>query len=147
MTVVSSAPDILTCAVRDYDPATDEACVYKAWLNSYQAPAMRMWALDARSYYRRMRMRVDALLRRGADLRMAVDPDDRNVILGWGCAEPPVLHYVYVKEAYRHQGIALTLLAALGLAQEKKIVCTHWTLYADAVAEKHPRLLVRCELF
>lgn len=146
--VPRSAEDILTAAVRDFDLERDGNFIYHSWGNSYRDAALGAWGdIPKATYYKRVRARIDALIRRGAEIKLAVDPDDPNIILGWMCAEAPVLHYVYVKEAYRGQGIAMTLLAAVGLAAQKILPCSHWTPFAEQVAAKHPALLRRVDLF
>jgi GNAT superfamily N-acetyltransferase len=148
-----SAEDILTAAVRDFEPEVDGNFVYSSWLNSYRESAIGGWksptgeAMALGVYYKRARSRIDALIKRGAELKVACDPEDTNIILGWMCAEDPVLHYVYVKEAYRRQGIALSLLAACGLSSSRIIPCSHWTPSAEEVAAKRPSLLRRVDLF
>jgi hypothetical protein len=143
-----SAEDILTASVRDYVESVDHNFIYNSWINSYRDYAP--WAkadVPRATIYKRLRERIDNLLLRGCELKIACDPEDTNLILGWMCAEPPVLHYIYVKEAYRHQGIALTLMASVGLSSSNIIPCTHWTSYAELIAAKRPRLLRRVDLF
>lgn len=60
---------------------------------------------------------VSALLARGAKLVVACNPEDEDQILGWACAEEDdrkcVVHYVYVKDPYRKDGLSTELLGAL----------------------------------
>ena len=140
--------DVLTATVRDFDMEKDGNFIYHSWGNSYREAALGAWGdIPKATYYKRVRLRIDTLLKRGAELKIACDPDNQDIILGWMCAESPVLHYVYVKEAYRKQGIALTLLNACGLSSTNVIPCSHWTPYAELVAAKRPRLLRRVDLF
>lgn len=144
----SVSVDVLTAAVRDFARETDENFVYDSWGNSYRDACIAAWGpMDKAVYYKRLGRRIAALLIRGAELKLAVDPADPLLFLGWICAEPPLLHYVYVKRAYRGQGIALSLLAACGLASERTLLCTSWTPYADRIAAQRPSLLRRVELF
>lgn len=61
--------------------------------------------------------RVRALLARpDTVLRVAVLPDDEDAIIGWAAvsaADPPELHYVYVRKDARNQGVARILLAGI----------------------------------
>ena len=50
-------------------------------------------------------------LRHGGRLWIASPVDDPTLYLGWICASPEVLHFVYVKRKLRRQGIAGALLA------------------------------------
>lgn len=38
-------------------------------------------------------------------------PNDEDVILGYAVFQPKILHYVFVKEAFRENGIAKSLVA------------------------------------
>ena len=138
--------DILTATVREMIEG-DKNFVYHSWIGSYRENAPVPGTVPRATVCKRIRERIDTLLKRGAELKIACDPDDTNIILGWICAEPPALHYIYVKEAYRQQGIALTLLNSVGLASARVIPCTHWTPFAEQVAAKRPALLRRVDLF
>lgn len=143
-----AAEDILTVAVRDFVMERDGNFVFHSWGNSYRDAALGAWGdIPKATYYKRVRGRIEALIKRGAELKIACDPDDANIILGWMCAEAPVLHYAYVKEAYRRQGIALSLLAACELSSPRVIPCSHWTPFAEEIAFKRPSLLRRVDLF
>ena len=60
---------------------------------------------------------VTSLLARGAKVVVACNPEDEDQILGWACAEQDeykcVVHYVYVKDPYRKDGLSTELLGAL----------------------------------
>jgi hypothetical protein len=140
--------DVLTATIRDFVRVSDENFIFHSWGNSYRDAALAAWGdMPKATYYKRVRTRIEALLSRGAELKLAVDPDDPNLILGWACAEAPVLHYVYIKEAYRRQGLALQLMGAVGLANARVIPCSHWTPHAELVASKRPALFRRVDLF
>lgn len=72
---------------------------------------------------------------------IACDPLDVNVIYGYMVVgkhdENPLLHYVYVKSAFRRLGIANTLLKEAGLDPDK-LVFSHWTFETDRLVEKFP---------
>ena len=53
-------------------------------------------------------------------------PDTPDVILGWVCCQPGVVHYVYVKADFRQMGLASTLLHA-ALTPIVDLVYTHYT--------------------
>lgn len=140
--------DALTSTVRDYEKDRDEGLVYHSWSNSYREAVQHRWGdIPLYSYYKRMRASIDALLARGAEVKIACDPDDQNLIMGWACAEPPALHYVYVKEVYRRQGIGASLVRACGLSSSQVIPCSHWTAFAEEISSNKPRLFRRVDLF
>lgn len=68
---------------------------------------------------------------------VACTAEDENAILGWVCAAPPVLHYVYVKAPFRGLGIGAALLsAAIPTARSYNISVTHWTPKVRAWRER-----------
>ena len=97
-------------------PATeaDKPFIYSSWLKSYRE-APHNGALPNRVYYRAQTALIDELLD-SPTVRVLVarSPVDALIIRGWGCADGPVLHYVYVKSVCRRQGIADALLRELG---------------------------------
>ncbi len=83
-----------------------------------------LWA-TAKHYHANMGKRMRRLLSQ-ADFLVACDPDDQDELMGWVCYGPGVLHYVYVKEAYRRNGLGKELVAST--RQDLSTVeVTHWT--------------------
>ena len=63
-------------------------------------------------------------------LLAACDPDDLDVILGYVCYEPDVLHFVYVKGGFRRLGIGNRLMDEAGHLREMRdspVVVSHRT--------------------
>ena len=62
-------------------------------------------------------------------LLVACDPDDPDVIWGYVAftEENPVLHFVYVKGAFRRLGIGTRLLSEAGLILDEPVVVSHRT--------------------
>lgn len=62
-----------------------------------------------------VRAGLDAIFRSGADIVVACSEEHPEVILGFvvGNAKAHVLWYVYVKEAYRREGISVNLIEAI----------------------------------
>lgn len=111
-------------AIREYRPE-DEDFVYHALLNSFRRSHFRgPWPTDI--YYKAGRYSIDRLV--GAEARwgcrtiMAWSPADAGSgfdLYGYAIVESgfdrPVVHYVYVKDAWRRRGFARRLLAAAGI--------------------------------
>ena len=57
----------------------------------------------------------------------ACDPDDLDVILGYICYEPDVLHFVYVKGGFRRMGIGSRLLREAGIDISEDVIVSHRT--------------------
>jgi hypothetical protein len=98
------------CAFRPYAPATDLPFLFKAWISSYEKSP---WAGTIPSHlgYDIHKATIHQLLLRGMKVTMAVNPDDDQQILGFLAHEPGLLHYVFVKDLFRRQGVATKLLA------------------------------------
>ena len=73
---------------------------------------------------------VDRLLRHSATT-VAFLPEEPDEILGWVCTDGFILHYVYVKQAYRRRDVATKLLRA-----DVMRFCTHETRAGRAFVSK-----------
>lgn len=106
-----------------------------SWLKSFQG-SYHVKKLPAWLYRQQHHKIVTQLLARSLVL-VACDEAAPNVIWGWTCAEmindTLVVHYTYVKEAFRGFGIASKLIAEL-LAHEtpEALVYTHDTKSANS---------------
>jgi GNAT superfamily N-acetyltransferase len=96
--------------------------------------------LPPRHFFRFMRGKMTGL-RDLADIHIACDPEDKNLILGWSCTQGPILHYLYVKRFYRKQGLGVQLLAPL--AGYREIYCAHWTPLFEKFSRNKPQLYRR----
>jgi GNAT superfamily N-acetyltransferase len=77
---------------------------------------------------------------------VACDTVDPNVIYGYlvkgtylegSLGEVPVVHYLYVKAAFRKMGIARTLVEASKVPLDK-FSFSHWTFAMDGLIERLP---------
>jgi len=116
-------PSGATFKIRAYEPS-DEGFVLKSWLKSYRtAPAN--FRLRDREYYEERMPLVKHLVDRGRVL-LAVDVEDPDLAFGWVCYEKNVLHYVYVKEAFRRLGIATELFEhSINIDGAEPVYLTH----------------------
>lgn len=105
--------------------AEDLNFVTSSWLKSFRGSAM-FKGIPNESYYRDHQNLIKDILVR-ADTLIAANPEDEEQILGWICTEhETVMHYIYVKEPFRHLGIAAGLIqTALDLV-ETNIYYTHY---------------------
>ncbi len=89
--------------------------VFKAWISSFEGSP---WAgvVPAHVYYDIAKMSINQLLHRGMKIALAVNPDDDNQIIGFIAYESsgPLLHYLFVKDLFRGEGVAKALLAFAG---------------------------------
>lgn len=90
----------------------DRNFVRSSWLRSYRE--LTKWA-PKDAYFRLHHDVVEGLLARARCVVAAAKDDDAHV-LGWACGEPsdshPLLHFAYVKQAYRNHGLATKLVDA-----------------------------------
>ncbi len=87
--------------------------------------------IDSDRYYAVYTHIIDQLLsRRDSIVRLAVLEDDLDVCLGWSLSENKKLHYVYVKEDYRCQGIGASLMP------DKFDTVTHLTKIGQSIRKK-----------
>lgn len=120
---------------------TDAHFIASSWLKSYRdSPATA--AVPSQTFYYWHHRVIEVVLARAAVL-VACDPDDPDTIVGWACAEAMpgalVLHYVYVKHAFRRFGIARALVRALQAAEPgtDQIFATHATRRALGIMREH----------
>lgn len=105
--------EVVPFRVRSY--RGESAFVAHSWLRSYQsAPAVRNVPVD--DYYKFHARLVSKLIDRG-QVYIAVHAEHPELFLGHVCGERDergcVVHYTYVKSAYRRTGIATALWRAL----------------------------------
>lgn len=100
-------------SLRTVEPG-DMPFVWDSWLRSYRESP---WAgVIPNNLYREVTQAVITELRaRGAIITLAVRRDDPNEILGYVCHERVpggvAVHYVFIKDAVRRQGLASELLS------------------------------------
>ncbi len=106
---------------REFDPETDYNCVLSDWAKSMKNSEFA-GVCPNNEWHRLMKMVLDGVLDRGAEIVVAVSDEDRDHILGWTCYERSlsgvsVVHYVFVKDDFREDhgiGKALLGIAAQG---------------------------------
>ena len=63
---------------------------------------------------------------RNSSITLACDPDDPDTVWGYVCSDGELLHFIYVKSAFRGFGIGGCLLRAIGIPKGK-IMISHRT--------------------
>ncbi len=101
----------------------DSAFMYSTWLNSYHYDS---WARTTSKtvFFTQYKQVIDNILTRSM-FTVAALKDDPEVILGYLISEPGIVHYLFVKEAFRKFGIATSLVKAV--LQEDRFIITHKT--------------------
>ena len=101
----------LQIAIRLHE-ATDEDFIYSTWMKSFRDNSYAR-AVPTQLYNIGQRKRINKILsKEGVNVLIACDAETPELIYGYAVMErtPDVLHYVYVKSAYRKLGIAKALL-------------------------------------
>lgn len=130
--------------IRLYNPETDKGFVFSSFLDGlyYGNPYYR--EIDKASYYKNYSTVVEHLLtKQGSVPLIACLEDDEDVILGFAILEAnklngeansafkgDLLHYVFVKKAWRGKGIASALVP------KNVTVVSHLTKPGAAIARK-----------
>lgn len=112
----------------------DISFIYSTWLKSYRTGSGLGLASGKHAYFLLYNSIIDQILKRdGVIPTIAADPGEPQVIYGYLVAEPGVVHYIYVKEAFRKFGIASDLYKRCG----KPKIITHRTREITPLLEKY----------
>ncbi len=109
----------------------DQAFIISSWLKSFWAHNSMWHWIGSQPFHRHWHSRVEALARPGL-VTIAAHPERTVQIFGWVCSSGPQLHYVYVKDFYRRQGVGTALLKARSSPRD----CSFWTEYAEHLQDK-----------
>lgn len=101
--------------LRQANPS-DESFIYNSWLKSYKNSDFAR-SIPARTYYAMHHLVIERILSRpSTQVLVACDPTAPDVLYGYVVMESvgdlSVVHYCYVKQAFRRLGIASALLAS-----------------------------------
>jgi hypothetical protein len=103
----------LPIIVRPGNPETDINYVRSSWLRSYVESEFAR-SINHDLYFQKHTRLVNDLLSR-CQVTVACDPEDETFIFGWMAFEPDpaCIHYVNVKNKYRHYGVAKRLVTSV----------------------------------
>lgn len=128
---VTDAPAAAHVTMRPYE-IDDAKFILHSWLKSMRG--MYRDAKDA-DYYDGAQARILRCSKR-AKVVIAADIEKPWFIYGYCVADEPasdadplVVHYAFVKNPYRRQGIGTALLEELGWHPGRLVVATHWNFY------------------
>lgn len=108
--------------------------IFATWLRSfysdnhysYMTPVGPKSDIRKSIYFENYRKVIDHLLEH-SDVDIACLKDTPEVILGYMISKPPLLHYCFVKDAFRHLGIAESMFDKRFKNESEEIECTHIT--------------------
>jgi hypothetical protein len=105
--------------------------IESTWVECMRDASPHCRGIESAIYYPHQRATIRRALAR-ASICCAVDPKDTDVIWGYVVFEPvspPVVHFVYVKQKFRNEGIgrALLIQALGGVSLEHPFIATQYT--------------------
>lgn len=112
----------------------DENFIFATWLRCYKHSSAFARRVPDKTFYLHHHAVVAGILDR-AEVTVATLADSDSTIIGYSVREPGVLHFVYVKKAFRRMGVATQLLAGTDV---NGCVFTHWTEGWDLLSKKWP---------
>ncbi len=99
-------------SIRSYKPDTDKFFILSSWLRSYRkSDAVK--GINNTVFYGQHHQLVETLLS-SERVGILYNEEEPDQIIGWICVDntPGVLHYVYVKNVFRRNGLANDLIAS-----------------------------------
>ena len=116
---------------------SDLAFLYATWSNSYHHDSLLAKSCKASvfgPYYDRVIDHI--LIQPDTRVRIACNPSDPNVIWGYLVSQPKILHYTFVKEAFRKLKIGTDLFQDMG----ECLYFTHRTQFIEPILRKYSKI-------
>lgn len=131
--------------IRKYDPTSDEAFIFSTWLRNYKHSSYFAKRVKPSVFFAGHHKIVSHLLAKPTTTTFIAHPkDDPNTMLGYlvcdTSLERPIVHFTFVKEAFRKMGILRTLMSAAKITAEN-MSFTHWTIPVDDLIRKFPDII------
>ncbi len=113
--------------------------IYATWLNSYRYDSFIGKACKNSIFFAEYPKIIDAILESEmTKVLVAFFPASPKVILSYIVFDPSCLHYVFTKEIYQKNGIAMSLvLMAFKDRMSHPISYSHRTLMAEPILQKY----------
>lgn len=132
--------------VRPFRDKTDKEFLFSTWLRNYKHSSYFAKRIRPHVFFAGHHAIIDHLLRKPAvKIAVACPRGDSETILGYLAYElkedaAPVVHFVFVKQAFRKMGVARTLFQSAGI-DPGSIRFTHWTYPVDDAIKKWPEII------
>lgn len=130
--------------VRAYQESQDKAFIYSTWLKNYKHSSYFAKRIRPVTYFKGHHIVIDHLLKKpSTNVIIACPKGDQETILGYlayEILEKPVVHFTFIKDAFRKMGIARALFEAAAI-DPNKICFTHWTHPVDELIQKYPDMI------
>lgn len=119
---------------------TDEAFVYSTWLRNYKHSSYFAKRIRPHTFFKGHWNVVNHLLAKPTVIVFIAHPkEDEETILGYlACelADKPIVHFIFVKDAFRNMGIATALFEHAKI-DPNNMFFTHWTIPVDDFMNKY----------
>jgi hypothetical protein len=122
----------------------DESFVLGTWLINYKRDSYFAKRIRNNIYFEYHTKVANSILARpSSKTYVACDQTDPNVLYGYIVTEQvlgfDIVHFCFIKGAFRNFGLARDLYKATGF-DPKKTTFTHWTKRMDSITKRHPEL-------
>lgn len=90
--------------------------IYSTWLRCYKHDSPLTKYTKREVFFEAHQKLLDKILtKKEIKVAVAVSKDDDDLIFGFLAYEPKIIHFVYVKEPFRKEGIARKLIESQGI--------------------------------
>lgn len=119
--------------------------IFNSWLKCYKNNSYFAKRIRNNVFFKYHHQVVERILDRASTrVLMAVSILDPNVVYGYLVTEKfddnkDILHFTYIKEAFRKFGIGKELIKASGINPNEAII-SHWTFDIDELSKKFPNM-------
>lgn len=117
--------------------STDLNFIFATLLKSYRYSNPQARTIPPWDYYKHGSREWQLCLEKGAKIVVACDESDEELIVGFMIYTKNVLHYIYVKAAFRRAGIAKDMFAKI-----RADYFTHWTVDGGNILDAKPMSLI-----
>lgn len=100
----------MSVLVREFREA-DEDFLYSSWLHSFRYCLVNL-GMGKDEYYRTFHKRIEEILK-GAEVKVACEDSDPELIMGYVVYGQREVYWVYVKEDFRKLGVGTKLLESV----------------------------------
>lgn len=119
--------------------ASDISFIYDSFMKSYKADGPLGKITTKRVFFQEFPQVIDRILSTSKVQIMCLS-EEPKIIVGYIIFQPQLIHYIFVKEPFRRNGIAKTLKShALGL--NDSFTYTHITHHVKKLLTKYPDAL------
>jgi len=138
--LLSISPDDLE--LRSYSPISDKSFIYSSWLKTYKKASYFAKRIRNDVFFKEHHKIIDYLFSKPTiAVLIACPKGDPDTITGYLVYEPnKVVHFIYIKDAYRSMGIARVLFEK-ALIDPSHITFSHWTNAVDEFIKKYPEII------